>query len=304
MTAVQIVEYGPTEGLVLADSTGESEPGAGQILVKVAAAGINPVDTMITSGYFREMVPLNLPVTAGGDYSGVVEKVGAGVEGFAVGDRVIGHASVLMGGPGTFADYVVAPAGMAAAAPGTLDLVDAAALPLVGASALQALDTCRLSPGQTVLVLGGAGAVGSIAVQAAKAAGMTVLSSAGAYDREYLAGIGADFAFDYRDPSWLDGLAQIDAIVDATTGIEPEPYYAILKPGGVMVSLATQHDPERAQAAGVEATYQMTTPSADLFGRLVRLVDSGSVRQRISGRYPIEEVHAAIKAAGKNLVLL
>jgi NADPH2:quinone reductase len=307
MTAVQITEYGSTDKLTITGATGRSEPGEGQVLVRVTAASINRVDAALTAGYLSHMFPLQLPVTVGGDFSGTVVQTGPGVDTVTAGDRVIGQAGVLLGGSGSFADYALARAGFVAKAPASIDLATAAALPLVGASALQALQTLQAGPGTTLLILGGAGAVGSVAVQAAKHAGATVLASASADDGAYVRSLGADEVYDYTESDWLNRAAGVDAILDATSGIDAAPYYKLLKPGGRMVSMATRHDVEAAAAAGVEATTQMTQPKADVLNALVRLVDEGVIRQRISGTFPVAEARAAFAASqkgGKTIITL
>ncbi|WP_372698214.1 NADP-dependent oxidoreductase [Arthrobacter sp. JSM 101049] len=307
MTAIQITQYGPLDQLVVAETSGPTGVGEGQLLVRVAAASINPVDAGIAEGAMADAVQLELPFTLGGDYSGIVEKIGPGVEGFAVGDAVIGQASVVLGGTGSFADRVVAPSMFAAHAPRTVPLIEAASLPLVGASAVQALGTLAPAAGHTVLVLGGGGSIGSIAVQLARAAGARVIASAAAADLDFVTSMGADEVHDYANDSWLDGLSGIDAILDASPGVEPTLYYPVLRPGGAMVSLLTQHDAGASSAAGVAATTQMTMPIPETLGRLVQAVDAGQVTLRIAATVPLERAAEGfeidVTTAGKVLLV-
>lgn len=308
MSALQFTAYGPASDFVLAEDTAAGAPGEGQILVQVAAASINPIDTAISAGYLAEMLPLELPATVGGDYAGTVLEVGPGVEHVSVGDRVIGQAGLLLGGSGSFAEKIVAPAGLATRAPQNADAVTAAALPLAGASAVQALRTLGLTSGQTLLVLGAGGAIGSYGVQIGKAAGLRVLATAGAADLEYVRSLGADEVIDYSDTAAIDALTGIDGILDASRGVDPAPYYRALNRGGAMVSLGTQHDEEAAKAAGVSGVSQMTAPATDVLDELVALVDAGKVAPRIAGTFPlsqgVEAFAADASSRGKTVVTM
>ena len=292
MTAVQIIEYGTID---ITDATGRSTPGDGQVLVKVAAASLNRVDKAILEGYLREVLPLELPATAGGDFVGIVEEAGAGVTHVQPGDRVFGQAGLALGGTGSFADYTLAPGDFTARAPLDLDDAHSGALPLVGTSALQAVNTLEVGEGTSILVLGAAGGVGSVAVQVAKDRGATVYGSADASDASYLTSIGADQVFDYTDVSWLPTLSALDAILDATPGIDPAPYYALLKPGGRMVSMSSRHDNERASDAGVTATTQFTQPVKELLEQVAVLANAGVILQRIAEIYPITDAGRAFE---------
>lgn len=307
MTAIHVTAYGPLDRLVVAEDSGPTGVGEGQLLVKVSAASINPVDAGIAEGAMADAVELDLPFTLGGDYSGVVEKVGPGVQGFSVGDAVIGQAGVVMGGTGSFADRVAAPALFASHAPGTIPLIEAAALPLVGASAVQAVGSLAPAAGQTVLVLGGGGSIGSIGVQLAKAAGARVIASAAGPDRDFVAALGADEVHDYADDSWLHTLSGLDSILDATPGIDPTRYYPLLREGGTMVSLLTQHDAGASSAAKVMASTQMTMPVTETLDRLVAAVDAGRVTLRIAATLPLERAtegfEVDVTTAGKVLLV-
>lgn len=308
MTAIHVTAYGPLDTLEVSADGGPTGVGEGQLLVKVVAAGINPIDAGLATGALAEDAPLELPFTLGGDYSGIVEKVGPGVQGFAVGDAVIGQANVLLGGTGSFADRVVAPALLAAHAPRTVPLLEAAALPLAGASAVQALGTLAPAAGHTVLVLGGGGSIGSIAVQLAKAAGASVIASAAAADHDFVASLGAEEVHDYADDAWLKTLHGLDAVFDASPGIDPAAYYPLLREGGTMVSMLTQHDAGASSAARVMASTQMTLPVTDTLDRLVAAVDAGAVGLRIAATLPLERAAEAfqidVTTAGKVLLVI
>lgn len=308
MTAIQIQKYGPTEDVVVADTGGPALAGEGELLVRVAAASINQVDRGIALGYMAEAMPLEFPITLGTDYSGIVEQVGADVQGFSVGDQVIGQAGVAMGGSGSFAGHATGPALFAAHAPTTVPLAEAATLPLVGASALQAIDALGIIPGMTVLILGGGGAIGSLGVQLARAAGARVIASAGAADHDDVLALGASEVFDYADLSWLEGLPVVDGILDASPGLDSAPYYGLLRPGGVMVSLSSQHDEDAASAAGITAQTQLTLPATAVLDQLVAAVDAGHLILRIGTTLPLARAAEAFAAdestPGKTLLIV
>ncbi|MET1044647.1 MAG: NADP-dependent oxidoreductase [Microbacteriaceae bacterium] len=284
MTAVQIIEYGTIE---VTGATGRSTPGERQVLVKVAAGSINRIDKAVIDGDMQQNLPLELPATAGGDFVGTVEEVGAGVTHLEPGERVFGQAGLLLGGTGAFADYAVASADFTARAPQDLDDPHVAALPLVAASAVQAINALQVGEGTTILVLGAAGAIGSVAVQVAKDRGATVYGSDAAGEASYLTSIGADEVFDYTDDTWMSELSDLDAIYDASSGIDPAPYYALLKRGGRMLSMSTTtvHDPAKAEEAGVAAESQFTQPTRELLEQVAVLANSGVIVQRIGGSY-------------------
>ncbi|MDN5756293.1 MAG: NADP-dependent oxidoreductase [Micrococcaceae bacterium] len=308
MTAIQIQNYGPTDQVVVADTQGPTEVSEGHLLVRVAAASINQIDTGIALGYMAKDMPLEFPITLGTDYSGIVEKIGPGVEGFSVGDLVIGQAGVAMGGSGSFAEYAVGPAVFAAHAPKSLPLVEAAALPLVGASALQAIESLRIIPGMTVLVLGGGGAIGSLGVQLAQAVGAKVIATAGPADHEDVLALGASEVHDYADQSWWEDLPAVDVILDASPGLDPAPYYGLLRSGGTMLSLSSQHDEATASAAGVSAQTQLSVPVTDVLDQFVAAVDAGHVILRIGMTLPLARAAEAFAAdettPGKTLLIV
>ena len=178
MKAAQIKEYGDPSVVEIVEID-RPTAGEGQVLIEVHASSLNPVDSAIRSGYMHQMMPLQFPTTLGGDVAGVVTDVGAGAEGLKVGDRVYGQANAAFGNSGAFAEYAVTAAGQVAAAPKNLSLSEAASLPLVGVSAVQALtEHIKLEAGQKILITGGSGGIGTLAIQIAKALGAYVATTA------------------------------------------------------------------------------------------------------------------------------
>jgi len=306
MKAVQIREFGSPDRLQVTEAPPPAAPGPGQVLVQVIAASVNPFDEFTVTGGLEAIIPLTLPVTVGGDFAGIVQDVGPGVQNVRVGDAVIGQAHAALGGSGTFAELALAPAALTAQAPAAIDLVQAAGLPLAGASALQALHTLEVGPSSTIVVLGGGGAVGSIGVQAAKNLGATVIADASAEDVDYVRSIGADEVYDYADRSWVERIRGVDGILDASPGVDPVVYYPMLKPSARFVSLRTTHDPVRAAEAGIDVISQSTYPNTELLSEVAGLVDAGVIKQRIAAIFPAAHTKAAFAAAaiahGKCLV--
>src|SRR3989344_5597445 len=185
MKAVQIKGYGGTEVVEVNTDASEPSPKEGQVLVKVHAASINPFDSKIRSGIYKDSIPLNLPYTPGGDFSGVILSLGEGVSEFKVGDEVFGSAQVASGGSGAFAQISAANVKNSALKPKSIDHIQAASLPLVGSSAVQALEEhIKLQKGQKILIHGGAGGIGSIAIQLAKHIGAYVATTVNIDDKE------------------------------------------------------------------------------------------------------------------------
>ena len=272
----------------------------GQILVRVHDAGVNPVDWKIRSGYLRQVAPLPLPFTLGGDFSGVVEEVPAGL-GFKAGDEVFGTAVVLAGGSGSFAEECLAPAGAVAAKPNSVSHAEAAALPLVGVSALQALtEHLRVAAGQRVLIHGGAGGIGSAAIQLAKHLGAHVATTVRGDDVDYVKSLGADIVVDYTARKFEEAVGAQDAVLDTVGGDTYARSFKILKKGGRLVSMLEQPNQRLMNEHGVEASFLMTQVSAERLAKLAKLVDQGALKVRVGETFPLSEASAALLHQEKN----
>ncbi len=247
MKAVRIHEFGGPENLVYEDAP-KPEAKDGEVLIKVAAAGINPVDGMIGSGKMEQEVPHTLPLIPGWDAAGTAEAVGPGVTNFQAGDAVFAFADVRVNG--TYAEYVVVSAGALALKPAALDFTAAASIPLAGTTAWQALfEQANLQSGQTVLVHGGGGSVGAFAVQFAKVKGATVIATATGDDLAYARSIGADVVVDYKTEKFEDQAHGVDVVLDTLSGETRARSWAALKDGGVLVSTLPGADAPPAAAA-------------------------------------------------------
>jgi NADPH:quinone reductase-like Zn-dependent oxidoreductase len=308
MKAVQFHEVGGPEVLQYGEVE-QPTPAAGQVRLRVAASAYNAADNGMRAGFLP--IPIQLPHVPGYDVSGTVYAIGEGVTGLTVGDAVI--AFLPMERDGGAADYVVAPAEAVVAAPTSIPLADAAALPSVALTAWQALfDDGRLTAGQRLLVVGAGGVVGKYAVQLAKRAGAHVIATASPRSVDAVRAAGADQVLDHTDVDLLDALdGQVDVLLNLAP-IEPEQFaadVAAVRDGGVVVSttafMATPGDESR----GVRAATVFVLPNRERLTELVALVDDGALTVEVTRRIPLAELPAlhaegaAGRIAGKVIVL-
>ncbi|MGW4115998.1 NADP-dependent oxidoreductase [Actinosynnema sp. NPDC004786] len=293
MKAVRFHEYGDPDVLRYEDVE-VPVPGAGQVRVRVTATSFNPVDGNIRAGRMQGPIPVALPHTPGLDVAGEVDAVGADVTGFAVGDRVVGFLP--MTGAGAAAEYVLAPAEVLAAAPTSIPPADAAALPLVGLTAWQALfDHAGLTAGQRVLVNGAGGAVGGYAVQLAKRAGAHVVATAGPRSREAVRAAGADEVVDHTT---ADVTAAVTEPVDVVLNLAPvEPaalaaLVTLIRPGGVLVNTTVWMPAPSDEERGVRGIDLFVRSDAEQLSLLVALVDRSELRVGVARRVPLAELPA------------
>ncbi|MEU4417230.1 NADP-dependent oxidoreductase [Nocardia salmonicida] len=267
-------------------------PGPGEVLIRVHAAGVNPTDSWHRSsgGLFGAITPL------GWDVSGVVEEVGLGVTLFAPGDEVFGMPR-LPHAAGTYAEYVTAPARHLARKPANLSHIEAGALALVALTAWQALvDTADVRPGQRVLIHAGAGGVGHVAVQIAKARGAYVIATARADNHAFVHDLGADEVIDYTTTDFVDAVRDVDVVVDTVGGEYGPRSLRVLRPGGIVVSLASPAEAalvEQAGPLGVRAGFMIVEPDGASLRAIADLVDAGALRPHVETVLPLELVSKA-----------
>jgi NADPH:quinone reductase-like Zn-dependent oxidoreductase len=291
MKAVRFHDYGGPVVLRYEDAE-QPVPGAGEVRIRVAATSFNPVDDGIRGGYLQGPFPVTLPHTPGIDVAGTVDAVGEGVENVAAGDAVIGFLP--MTASGAAAEYVVAPAGILAPAPASIPLADAAALPIVGLTAWQALfDDAGLVAGQRVLINGAGGAVGGYAVQLAKRAGAHVIATASPRSAERVRAAGADEIVDHTTAE-VTAAEPVDVLLNLAR-LAPEELVALgalVRPGGVVVNtvptIPTPGDEER----GVRGIGVFVRSDAEQLSRLAALVDGGELRVDVEERVPLAELPA------------
>jgi NADPH:quinone reductase-like Zn-dependent oxidoreductase len=249
----------------------------------------------------KDFVPLKFPATIGGDFAGVVTEIRVGNSGLKVGDKVYGQATVLSGGSGSFAEFAAANIGNIARAPKTIESVNAAGLPLAGASAIQAIeDTIKLKKGQKILIHGGAGGIGSIAIQLAKSVGAEVATTVSERDISFAKELGADTVIDYRKQAFDEVLKDFDAVLDLVGGDATAKSFKVLKKGGILVSLAGRPDEALAKESGVTAMGQMTSTDTIHLDRLAALVDKGAIRIHVDKVFTIDRAREAFAHAEQN----
>lgn len=296
MKAAQIDAYGDASAIQVRD-VATPVAGDGQVLVKVAAASINPIDVILRSGVAHQSMPLTLPATLGGDFAGTVDAVGGGVTHVAVGDKVYGQANALGGGSGTFAEYTVARGGQVAKAPQTLDLTQAASLPLVGVSALQALtEHLKVTKGHKLLVTGGTGGIGSVAIQLAKHRGVHVVATATGDGIATAARLGADDVVDYKATDLKTLPKDFDAVFDTVGGETIQQALRLLKAGGTLVTMAGQPDQDLATQLGVTAVSQMTKVTTEALDQLRDLVEAGVITPQVGKVFDLDHIADAFRS--------
>src|ERR1700720_1515059 len=247
MKAIVIHEYDGPEALKYED-TPRPEPKDNQVLVKVIAAAVNPVDAMIRSGKYARVFGTTLPLIPGYDIAGIVEKSGAKVTRFKPGDAI--YAYPMWGGG--YAEYDVVDETETALKPKSINFVEAAAVPLAALTAWQALiDAAKLSRGQTVLIHGGSGGGGSFAIQIAKARGARVIATASTANQDLLKELGADVAIDYSKTKFEDVVKDVDAVLDPVGKETLARSYGVVKKGGVVLDLVARPDPAELEKRGI-----------------------------------------------------
>jgi NADPH:quinone reductase-like Zn-dependent oxidoreductase len=286
--AVTIRNYGGPEQLRYEEVLAP-QAGPGQVLVRVHAASINPVDYKVASGAFRALGSLTFPWIPGSDLSGVIVGVGPGATGFADGTPVFGHCP-----SGAYAELAVAPAATVARKPEAVTHVEAASIPIAAQTAWQALfDHGQLQAGQSVLIHAAAGGVGSFAVQLARWKGATVIGTASADNADYVRSLGADRVIDYRTTPFDTAVKDVDLVLDAVGGEVQRRSSAVLRRGGRLVSIVGPPPEDEAQKHGVDAVLFRMQPSTALLEQLAKLMVEGVIRSVVSKTYPLSQAREA-----------
>jgi alcohol dehydrogenase len=269
---------------------------AGELLIRIHAAGVNPIDWKIRAGYLQQTMPLSLPFTLGCDFSGVVEDIRPGVSNFKVGDEIYGQAPAFTGASGSFAEAaIVRTTGSIAPKPRTVDHTKASALPLAGVSALQALTVhLRVSAGQKILIHGGGGGIGSIAIQLARHLGAHVATTVGPDSIEYVKALGAHTVINYRKQDFEDVVHGLDAVFDTVGGDTYVRSYKVLKKGGCIVSMLEKPRQELMKQFGVEAFAQSTHVTTERLNKLAKLVDQEVLSAHIDETFSPERAAEAL----------
>jgi len=294
MKALRFHQFGGPEVLQFDEDAPVPEPAEGQIQVRVSGAGVNPVDWKLREGYLQAYFPVDLPATVSWEFSGTVSKLGAGVTQFEVGDEVYGHSRY-----GTMAEYTVADVVGVAKKPFSMDLPDAASVPMCATTAYQALfDVAGLKAGQRVLVQAAAGGVGTFAVQLAKWKGAYVIGTASAKNHHLLQEIGCDEVIDYRTTPYETVVKDVDVVLESVGGDENmRKSLSVLKPGGILVSISSAQPTEEAEAQGKRAEYCFMQQNSSQLTIIANLIQDLKVRPVIDTVVPF---HEAVEAEKEN----
>lgn len=289
--AIQVHRYGGPEQLVL-DPIPRPVPHAHEVLMRVCAAGVNPLDWKMRQGSGPAR-PAQFPYIPGADLAGIVEEVGPGVTAFQKGQAVYGQTT--KGGyQGAYAEYALASTEVLAPKPLNLDFDEAASVPGGAMTAWQALFAHgRVQAGQRVLIHGAAGGVGLFAVQFAKWKGASVIGTASAANEDFVRALGADMFIDYQSTPFEWVAHGVDLVVDPIGGETQERSWQVLKPGGTLVVLGAPPSQEKAQAHGVHAVKMMMQASSDLLRTITELIEAGQIKTTVAKRFPLSEAKLA-----------
>ena len=291
MKAAVIHQYGGPEVLKYEDIP-RPEPKGYELLVRVIAAGVNPVDGMVRSGMFDKEGKRAFPIVLGGDIAGIVEKIGSKVTKFKVGDPVFAYVS--SDDSGGYAQYSLVMEREATPKPKSLTYVEAAAVPTVALTAWQALvDSAKLAAGQTVLIHGGSGGVGSFAIQIAKARGAKVVATASTANQDFLKQLGADVAIDYTKQKFEDVAKNVDVVLDAIGGDTLARSYGVVKKDGIIVSLVARPKQAELEKHGIRGSTLNAEPNSEELAEVGKLIDEGKIKVIVSQTFPLSE---AVKA--------
>jgi alcohol dehydrogenase len=299
MKSIQINRYGGSDVIEVINAASVPNPSSGKILVNVKAAGVNPADWKIREGYFQQMAPLQFPSTLGADFSGIIKQLGEGVSnsGLKQGDEVYGLASaVFSGGSGAFAELALVEKDRIAHKPKTLNHIEAAGLPTVGISAWQGLvENIGLSNDKKILIHGGAGGIGSMAIQLAKHLGAYIATTASTNDKQFVQELGANQVIDYKTENFEDILHDYDGVFDTVGGDTYKRSFKVLKKGsGIITSMLEQPNSELMNRYGVKALAQLTQANRQLLTKLAEWVDQNNIKVNIDKTFPIDQAADAL----------
>lgn len=298
MKAVVINEFGGREVLKYVDMP-VPEPGEGEVLVRVKAAGVNPVDWKIRAGYLMDFYPYKFPIVLGWDLAGVVEQLGFSARRFKSGDEVYGYCRRSVIQHGTYAEYVAIPESYITPRPKNVSVEEAAAIPLAGLTAYQSVyDAVELKAGDSILILGASGGVGSFGVQFGKLAGAQVVAVASKRNHGYLKEVGADEAVDYAAGDFRDGVKSVlpqgaDVVFDCVGPEALAQGYDCVKRGGRVVAILVRESKELAAKTGATHHYVFVEPNVVELDHIRSLVEMGKLRVHLSLIHPLAEVAKA-----------
>ena len=298
MKAVRIHRFGGPEALSV-DELDRPQPGSGEALIRVLAASVNPVDFKTRSGHFPVVKQEDLPIVLGRDVAGIVELCGPGMTSKS-GDEIY---AMLGSDRGGYTQYVMVKPGEFAPKPKEVSFVEAAAIPLAGLTAWQGLfDQGQLTSGQRVLIHGGAGGVGHLALQFAKARGAWAATTVSAADLDFVRELGADQVVNYKTQRFEDEVDPVDLVFDLVAGETQNRSWSVVKSGGALVSTLQKPDEDVARRRNIRALSYMTRPDAAQLAEIAKLVDEGKVRPWVNSTFRLNEAAAAQQTLEKEHV--
>jgi NADPH:quinone reductase-like Zn-dependent oxidoreductase len=295
MKAVRLLEY---SGQLVFDNVPTPAMARDEILVKVKSTAVNHLDLVKASGKIRQMLPINLPWIPGHEFSGVVEQIGTDVEAYAPGDAVFGTCDM-----GAYAEYLAVKPATLVRKPSNLSFEEAASVPVAAETAWQGIFTHgHLDKGQTILIHGGAGAVGAYAVQLASHTGAAVIATASGDNEAYLKSLGASRVINYREAQFEKILREkVDVVFDLVGGDTQQRSFLVLKEGGYLVAATQPVSQEEAARHHVSGAMMRLAPSADVLGRIVPMLENGTIRPDVATVYALPDAAQAWKDIALNL---
>ncbi|MDF3233579.1 NADP-dependent oxidoreductase [Mesorhizobium ciceri] len=289
MMAWRVHEFGPPE-IMKYERVPRPDPGPGEVLVKVEAAGVGPWDGWIRAG--KSALPQPLPLTLGSDLSGEIVAKGSGVSELRVGDQVYGVTNPRF--IGAYAEYAVASAEMVSNKPTSLTYAEAASVPVVAVTAWQALFYhAQLKAGQTVVIHGAAGNVGSYAVQLAREAHLQAIATAATDDITFVRDLGANTVIDHQTQRFEEKVRDADAVIDLVGGETQNRSFQVLRRGGKLISAVSNPDQKLAERHGVEASFFLVNVTRQDLAEIACLVDGGKLRTRVGAVLPLADAREA-----------
>jgi NADPH:quinone reductase-like Zn-dependent oxidoreductase len=298
MRAIVIDNFGSRAELKLAERP-LPVPLRGEVLIRVRAAGVNPVDVKIREGLLRTRLPHQFPIIPGWDVAGVVEEMGGGCRRLQVGDEVYAYARKPVVMHGTYAEFVAVAEKLVALKPSRMSFAEAASVPLAALTAYQSLvDAAGLRRGQSVLIHAAAGGVGGFAVQLARIRGARVIATASAPHHDYVRNLGAQDVIDYTREDFVAAVRRrylegVEVAFDTVGGDVQSRSAAAVRKGGILVSLLAFQQEASLQALGIRTRYVFVTPGATQLRRLAAWVDRGVLRTHLAVQLPLEEAARA-----------
>jgi len=291
MKAIRIHEYGNKSVLRYEDCSMPTVADD-EVLVRVIATAVNPVDWKIREGKLKEMIPFEFPLILGWDVSGIVEDVGKDVSRFSKGDQVYSRPELTRNG--TYAEFIAIREHEVAHKPNTVSFAEAASIPLAGITAWEAvINNGQIQPGQSILIHAASGGVGSLAAQLAKWKGARVYATTSGKNRAFVESIGVDEVIDYKNARFQDVVNNVDVVFDTIGGQVQEDSWSVLKPGGILVSIVQPPAEARAKAAGAIGKFVFIQPNSDILRELAKLIDGGNIRPIVGAEFSLKDVNKA-----------